>query len=61
VQESVEDDSFMNSALSFFGKAKIDKTSIKTKGHDGKIEPIFMQNEPYELRVQAKLSSVYRI
>jgi len=42
VQEYVEDDSFMNSALSFFGKAKADKTSILTKGHEDKIDPIFI-------------------
>jgi hypothetical protein len=42
VQEYVEDDSFMNSALSFFGKAKTDKTSILTKGHEDKIDPIFI-------------------
>lgn len=38
----MEDDGFVNSALSFFGKAKTDKTSILTKGHDSKIDPIFV-------------------
>jgi hypothetical protein len=32
----------MQSALSFFGKAKTDKTSILTQGHDSKVDPIFV-------------------
>ena len=42
MQEETKDDSLMASAMSFFGKAKQDKTSILTAGHDSSVDPIFI-------------------
>lgn len=42
MSESVEETGFMDTINSFFGRAKQDRTSIFTHGHETKIDPIFI-------------------
>lgn len=39
---NADEGSLMGQALAFFSKAKPDKTSILTQGHDAKVDPIFI-------------------
>ena len=42
VQEQVEEQGLLDKVTSWFGKVKQDRTSIVTKGHEIKTEPIFI-------------------